>query len=104
MAWTPATIEEVKQLVEQDLQKCDTEQAAAFKRFYVEPYLAPIVRFGNVEQVVVVARKEGRVIYWEDVEEGFGVSTVGTDGHILEQDCSQNDLGLALDAWIRRGR
>jgi len=52
-----------------------------------------------------VARKEGWVIYWEDVEEGFGVSLVGADGKILEQDCSQNDLGLALNAWIEgRGR
>jgi hypothetical protein len=73
-----------------------------FSAFRVEPRLAPIVRYGKLENVVVVAQKENQVIYWEDVEEGFGVSPVSTDGRILRQDCNQNDLSLALNAWIRR--
>jgi len=100
MQWKPATIEDVKQILDQDLRSCDVKQASAFERFHVEPHFASIVRFGKLEQVVVVAQKEDQVIYWEDVEEGFGVSAVGADGQILDHDCSQNNLGLALNSWI----
>jgi hypothetical protein len=54
-------------------------------------------------KVVVVARKANEVIYWEDVEEGFGVFALGPEGNILEHDCNQNSLGLALNNWIERG-
>jgi hypothetical protein len=106
MDWKPATIESVKRIIASDLAGCTNEQAAAFKAYCVEPHFTPIVRYGNLEKVVVVARKENEVMYWEDVEEGFGVSLVGTEGNILEHDCNQNSLGLALNNWIegRGGR
>lgn len=100
MEWKPASIEEVKQMVENDLTRCDDRQAKVFETYRVDPHLAPIVRLGNVESVVVVAHKGNQVIYWEDVEEGFGVSAISADGQILVQDCNQNDLGLALNFWI----
>lgn len=98
MDWKPATIEEVKEIVQNDLSKCDRKQTALFESHKVDPYVASIIRGAGVEYVVVVAPKGNQVIYWEDVEEGFGVSAVGTEGQILEQDCSQNDLGLALNS------
>ena len=104
MDWKPATIEGVRRIVESDLANCNNEQAAAFKAYYVEPHFAPIVRYGKLEKVVVIARKENQVIYREDVEEGFGISVVGATGNILEHDCNQNSL--ALNNWIegRSGR
>lgn len=102
MEWKPAGIEDVKRIVDAGLIECDREQEAAFQTYRVEPYLAPITRCGKLESVVVVARKGNCVIYWEDIEEGFGVSGVSADGTILEQDCSQNDLGLALNPWTGR--
>ena len=101
MEWHPATIEEVKEIVQDDLAKCDDQQAATFRLYAVHPYVAPIVRYGNNDSVVVVARRRDEVIYWEDVEEGFNISTVATDGHILEHWCNQDGLGLALNAWIQ---
>ena len=98
--WKPASVENVRQLVHDGLAKCDQKQAVVFEAYRVEPRLVPIVRYGKLENVVVIAQKGNQVIYWEDVEEGFGVSPVGTDGQILQQDCNQNDLGLALNAWI----
>lgn len=61
---------------------------------------APIVRYGQSENVVVVAVRMNQVIYYEDVEEGFNLSPVGPDGVILEHWCNQDDLGKALDRWI----
>jgi hypothetical protein len=100
MSWKPATVEAVKKIIESDLQECDDEQIAAFKSYGVEPYLAPILRYGKMENVVVVARRRDEAIYWEDVEEGFNRSPISADGRILEHWCNQDDLCLALNAWI----
>jgi hypothetical protein len=93
-------IEEVKAIVQSELSGLDDEQSAVFQRYGVEPYLASILRCGEMDNVVIVARREGEVIYWEDVEEGFNVSPVGDDGRILHHWCNQDELGLALNSWI----
>lgn len=97
----PASIEMVKMIVQGDLANCDNEQLAVFKDHRVEPYFAPIVRYGKAEAAIVVARRGREVIYWEDVEEGFNVSLLAPDDRILDHSCNQDDLGLALNAWIK---
>jgi hypothetical protein len=102
---TTASVEEVRKIVQHDLAECDDEQLAAFRRYSVEPYPAPILRYGKIGSVVVVARKGDEVIYWEDIEEGFNLSSVAQDGQILDHSCNQDELRLALNAWIEgRGR
>ncbi|MCU1270745.1 MAG: hypothetical protein JWN74_2039 [Acidobacteriaceae bacterium] len=91
----------VKMIVQGDLANCDDEQLAVFREHKVEPYFAPIVRYGKTEAVVIVARRGREVIYWEDVEEGFNVSPVAPNDRILEHSCNQDNLGLALNAWIK---
>lgn len=98
--WKPATVEYVKQLVERGLLDCDAEQLAVFKKFAVQPYNAPIMRYGNKEMVVVIARNGNQVIYYEDVDDGFNVSPTDSNGDILEHWCNQDDLKFALDYWI----
>jgi hypothetical protein len=90
----------VKKILETDLAKCDDQQKAAYRHYSVEPHLAPLVRYGKLEKVVVVAQKSGQAIYWEDIEEGFNVSPLGPDGTILEHWCNQDELGHALNHWI----
>jgi hypothetical protein len=67
MEWKPATIEIVKKIVENDLAECDDEQVCAFERYAIQPFLAPIARYGKAESVIVVAQTRDEVIYWEDV-------------------------------------
>jgi len=100
MEWKPTTVEEVKNIVTADLANCDEEQLEIFRRYALEPYLAPILRYAEMGTVVVVARKGEEVIYWEDVEEGFNVSPISEDGRILEHWCNQDELRHALNAWI----
>jgi hypothetical protein len=100
MEWKPPSVEEVKKIVERELANCDREQLAIFGRYAIVPYLAPILRYGEMDSVVVVARKREEVIYWEDVEEGFNVSPIGEGGRILEHWCNQAELRHALNAWI----
>jgi hypothetical protein len=73
---------------------------AVFQKYSIEPYFAGIIRHGELENVVVVAKKSDEVIYWEDVEEGFNISRVRSDGLILEHWCGQDELGVALNRWI----
>jgi hypothetical protein len=104
MEWRAATIETVSKIVEDDLKSCGGDEAATFSKYRVEPYLSPITRYGRDESVVVVARRQNEVIYWEDVEEGFNRSPVRADGRILEHLCNQDDLRLALYAWVHEDR
>ena len=98
--WQPATIDEVNQIVARDLQACDAEQLATFKRYQVEAFSAPLMRYGSLESVIVVARNGDQVIYYEDVEDGFNVSPIGPDGRVLEHWCNDDELRFALNAWI----
>jgi len=100
MEWHPASVEDVKKIVRDDLAECDGDQLVAFRRYAVEPHFAPIVRYGEMERAVVVARRADEVIYWEDIEEGFNLSPVAPDGLILEHWCNQDELRFALNAWI----
>ena len=99
--WKPATIEEVNQIVVRDLNQCDAEQLAVFEKYRVAPFSAPIERYGDAGSVVVVARNGDQVIYYEDVEEGFNVSPISPGGRVLEHWCNQDELGFALNAWIK---
>jgi hypothetical protein len=100
MEWCPATLADVKSILETDLAKCDDQQLATYRRYSVDPHFAPITRFGKIEKVVVVAENSGYAIYWEDVEEGFNISPTGMDGTILEHGCNQDELAYALNHWI----
>lgn len=93
-------LKDVSEIILGNLARCDAAQRAAFRRYKVEPYYAPIRRYGSMDSVVVVARRESQVIYWEDVEEGFNVSPLDEHGAILEHWCNQDHLGLALNSWV----
>lgn len=100
MTWRPATIEEVKRILADDLTSCDAQQLDVFRQYAVDPYRASIERYGKLEEVVVVAQKLEEVMYWEDVEEGFNISRLGSDRRILEHWCNRDDLATALNWWI----
>jgi hypothetical protein len=98
--WKPASIKEVKEVIHQDLADCDPEQLAVFHQYAVEPFAATILRYGRTESVIVLARRNDEVIYWEDVESGFNVSPIDENGRILEHWCNQDELCYALNRWV----
>jgi hypothetical protein len=101
MDWKRATIEDVRAIVERELAGCSLSQLNLFEKYRVQPHVAPIMRSGSLESVVVVAQRGNEVIYWEDVEEGFEISPVDSNGQILVPGSNQNDLRLAIDAWAQ---
>ena len=102
--WRPASVEEVRRIVEIELQSCCSAEAEIFKRHAIEPYFADLVRYGKRESAVVVARKQDSVLYWEDVEEGFVISPISSDGLVLEHNCNQDTLGQAIRGWLEDAR
>jgi hypothetical protein len=104
MAWKPATVEEVQKIVQNDLTHCSDEQIALFEKCKIAPTTFPIVRYGRLETVVVIAQKGQEVMYWEDVEEGFNISPLSSDRQIREHWCNQDELGFALNRWLNGGR
>lgn len=100
MHWETSTIDEVKQIIRRDLTKCTASQIEAFHRFAIEPYSAKLLRYGNVETAIIIARKGDDAMYWEDVEEGFNISGLSSDGMILEHGCNQDELHTALQRWL----
>ena len=86
-------------LIAQQLEECSPALRTIFETYQVAPFSAPIERYGKLETVFVVARKDAEVMYYEDVEEGFNVSPISPEGTILEHWCSQDELKYALQRW-----
>jgi hypothetical protein len=70
--------------------------ADLFRAIRVPLRVASIIRSGNLESVFVVAERNGVVIYYEDVEEGFNISPLGSDGSIAAPGWEQWKLHHAL--------
>ena len=95
-SWSPATEKDVSSIVERDLSGCPAELLAFFTEVRVPLRAVPIARSGEIESVYVVAERDGMVIYYEDVEEGFNLSRLGDDGGIASPGWEQWDLCQAL--------
>jgi hypothetical protein len=98
--WHPATLDTVKRILKEQLDICSPAEALAFRRYAVEPFEACLIRYGKKEVAVIVARKQQVALYWEDVEEGFNISPMSSEGMILEHYCNQDTLGEAIRAWL----
>ncbi len=94
--WQPISTEELDAVLAAQIGDCSPAQQELFERCKITPYLAPINRLGNAEAVFVVARAGDLVLYYEDVEEGFNISTLSPDGSIATPGYEQWELGRAL--------
>lgn len=94
--WQPTTVRELEAIVARQLDDCSPQQKVAFAAYRVPFYSVPLSRFGTIESVLVVAHLPGGLLYFEDVEEGFEVGTLGPDGVLLNQSCNQLELSHAL--------
>lgn len=87
-------------LIEEQLRDCTDEQRDFFSQVRVSLQEAPIMRYGKGESVFVVARHNNEAMYYEEAEEGFNISPVGSAGEILQHWCNQDELRHALTAWM----
>lgn len=87
--WEPISLAELESLIAEQLWLCTQPQREGFARWRVEFYKIPIHRLGALESVWVVAKLPSGLLYYEDVEEGFEIGAVGTDGALIEAGCNQ---------------
>jgi len=94
--WQAITLKELEALIAAQLADCSVEQKQLFEGCKVAPRLVPIERNGNVENVFVVAQIRDFVLYYEDVEDGFNISSLSGDGAIASPGYEEWELRHAL--------
>ena len=78
MTWKPATRQEVLDAMAADLAAADADFHTQFAGMLVEPQPALVERFGHLEPVFIVARRDGLVVYFDDVEDNFRLGNDAT--------------------------
>lgn len=97
--WQPITADEMQSLIDEQLLECTDKQRIIFAQYRVPLRPTPLMRYGQLEEVFVVAQRGDEVMYYEDVEDGFNFSPLTADGKIAEHWCNQDELKYALVHW-----
>ena len=101
-SWKAVTLAEMKRIIEEELCQCTPEDFALFDKIRIEPEKIPFDRGSFVEEVFVVARQGEKLVFFDDIEDGFEVATTDDDGVIRRAGVGHFDLCHAL-AHIRLG-
>jgi hypothetical protein len=103
-SWRPISEKEFLELFQQQYKNLTHEERLAFDRHRVDPWQARIRRSDmyGYETVFVVARAApDGVLYFDDVEFGFNISTVDESGIIQRPGGGQFSLKEAIQHWFR---
>jgi hypothetical protein len=104
MSWRPASAAEVLEILTEELAACTDSERQFFERIRIVPLQhQPIARRQGIEHVFVVAAWAGWIVFWEDVEEGFEVTRVDSDGVIREYGASQWEIRHAINDLLAKG-
>ncbi len=98
----PITDSEFDDLFRAQYAELDETQRRIFEQFRVPFWKATIRRsemYGD-ETVFVVSQKGDGVLYFDDVEYGFNISTVNSEGRIPQPGGSQYTLREAVERWF----
>ncbi len=94
MSWKPATRQEVLDAMAADLASTAPDVQARFAGMLIEPQPALVERFGHLEPVIIVARRDGLVVYFDDVEDNFWLGNDATG--VISDTADYDHLGVAL--------
>lgn len=101
-SWKAATVAEMTRIIEEELRRCSSEDLALFEKIKIEPQKIRFDRGSFAEDVFVVARHGEKLVFFDDIEDGFEVAVADDDGVIRTAGVGQFDLCHAL-AHIRLG-
>lgn len=95
--WEFMSREEVEVLVAKELAECSTEDQQLFNSIKIESAKWQLQPWGNEGGGFwVVAKTPSKVLWYNDIEEGFNTSVYTADGVIGEYWCNQDELKFAL--------
>ncbi|GER10343.1 hypothetical protein VHAB30_14990 [Variovorax boronicumulans] len=100
MKWSPISAVELEALVGLQLSECTLREREIFAQYRIPFRLAAIERSGEFESVFVVAMHRSVAMYFEDVEEGFNLSPLRSDGSIARPGWQQWSLQEALNGLV----
>lgn len=90
MNWTPLTRQALDEIIVNGLEVMDDAVQAAWQAIRIEPEKWQCSPWGDEGGGFwVVAEKDGQVVWYNDIEEGFNTSPIVTRGTISEYYCNQ---------------
>ena len=100
--WEPITDDEFLELFKEQYKELNEQERKTFNRYMMDFWKAIIVRSEQygIEHVYVVAQYKNGVLYFDDVEYGFNISTIDEKGRILIPGGSQATLKEAILNWF----
>lgn len=106
MDWTPIDREELQRWIERGLAAAGDEIRALFARIGRQPSKWQLHPWGNLGGGFwVVAVLGNRVVWFNDIEEGFNISTFTEEGVIPSDQywCNQDELHWVLETLVGGG-
>ena len=103
MSWEPIALSELESLLNSDLPECAPECVEELRAFFAQVRIAPTKWRQSPWGVLgggfwAVAVHNDRVLWYNDIEDGFNVSRFVVQGEIPDDEywCNQDPLGWAL--------
>jgi hypothetical protein len=81
MPWSPVSKETLERILTEEIAALTPEATKAYQNYAVAPYEQRCSRTADygIERVFVVARKGNHLLFFDDVEEEFGVGVPDSD-------------------------
>ncbi|HVV48879.1 MAG TPA: hypothetical protein VHO06_04410 [Polyangia bacterium] len=101
MNWDSIGLKEIEHIIAEELANATPEEKALFSRIAIPPTKWQLSPWGDEGGGFwVVALMDDRVLWFNDIEDGFNVSRVVVAGQIpsTEYWCNQDELPLAIRA------
>src|SRR5262245_48849693 len=93
MEWKSLPREDLEELIANGLQAMDDSVQAAWQAMRIEPEKWQCSPWGDEGSGFwVVAEKDGQVVWYNDIEDGFNISRFTSRGTIAEYACNQTSF------------
>lgn len=91
--WQPISICELKKLIESGLSKMNNDHLKIWKKISIEPEKWIEYKYGKESGGFwTIAISENKIIWYNDIEEGFNISSFTNHGKIDEYESEQDEL------------
>ena len=87
-----------------ELLSCSAEEREVYERIRIPLRSVSILRVGKIESVFAVGERDGYLLIFEDVEQGFEWCQADADGIIRSYACSQDGLQARLYELLHHDR
>ncbi len=97
MNWQPSSEEDIRDLIDSACERMKIDQERVWERIRIPPEKWKLDPWGNEGNGFWVVALVGRwVVWYNDIEHGFNLSTYGSYGTIDEYWCNQDGLDAVV--------